>query len=234
MKIKKLLAAVMTGAMVVGTLCTGAFAADDDPTSATGATVWCVDIDGLATALGCGSADLDSSATAADKQALAEDAGLSITDVTIIADGEEIAVSEYYFGDIEANGKIRIEIRNQYGTITEGYEDLTWEDTLAVRFTIAGVPDGEYEAFEMYTDSAWAFGNWTAGDDANDATYITEQTATITGDGTYTVSISNANYVAEEDGDDSGEGSATLPVVFAAVAALAVVATVSTKKFAER
>ncbi|MBQ8884651.1 MAG: hypothetical protein IJ031_08725, partial [Oscillospiraceae bacterium] len=84
----------------------------------------------------------------------AKDAGLSITDVKILHDGEvvyEYADEELVYGDIEGNGKLRLEIYNAYGsTVTESLApqailDLAGGDGVAyesiqVEFTIAGVP----------------------------------------------------------------------------------------------
>ena len=87
------------------------------PATATGATVFCVDIDGLANALGCGkdAEGYDALQTAAEKMAFAQATGLTISDVVITAtnsDGTstDIAVDEskLYYGDIEGNGKIRL------------------------------------------------------------------------------------------------------------------------------
>ena len=96
------------------------------PATATGATVFCIDIADLAADLGFGKGSdayeaLGSSATAADKMALAEAAGIEISDVVITAanaDGSttDVAIDEskIIYGDIEGNGKIRIEIYNEY------------------------------------------------------------------------------------------------------------------------
>ena len=85
------------------------------PATANGATVFCVDIDGLANALGCGkdAEGYEGLQTAAEKMAFAQATGLTISDVVITAtnsDGTstDIAVDEskLYYGDIEGNGKI--------------------------------------------------------------------------------------------------------------------------------
>ncbi len=119
---------------------------------ATGAQVFCVDIDGLATAKNAG-ANADGYAdcvTGKDKQAFAEAAGISITDVkvqTTSADGTvtDVAVNQdnVIFGDIEANGKIRIELFNAYGDTAANpavnVEDINFDEKIAVTFTISGV-----------------------------------------------------------------------------------------------
>lgn len=128
------------------------------PATATGATVFCIDIADLAADLGFGKgADayeaLGSSATAADKMALAEAAGIEISDVVITAanaDGSttDVAIDEskIIYGDIEGNGKLRIELYNAYGDTSKDAPldatGFTFDDTLSVTFTIAGI-DGD-------------------------------------------------------------------------------------------
>lgn len=128
------------------------------PATATGATVFCIDIADLAADLGFGKGSdayeaLGSSATAADKMALAEAAGIEISDVVITAanaDGSttDVAIDEskIIYGDIEGNGKLRIELYNAYGdTSKDAPLDATgfsFDDTLSVTFTIAGI-DGD-------------------------------------------------------------------------------------------
>ncbi len=127
--------------------------------AATGAQVFCVDIDGLAAAKDAG-ANADGYAdcvTGKDKQAFAESKGISITDVqvqTTSADGTvtDVAVNQdnVIFGDIEANGKIRIELYNAYGDTASApavaLEDINFDEKIAVTFTITGVADGAAEA----------------------------------------------------------------------------------------
>ena len=121
------------------------------PATATGATVFCVDIDGLANALGCGKdADgYDALETEADKMAFAQATGLKISDVVITAtssDGTttDIAVDEskLYYGDIEGNGKIRLEIYNAYGDTSKDAPidaaGFSFDDSLSVTFTVSG------------------------------------------------------------------------------------------------
>ena len=94
------------------------------PITAAGAQVFCVDIDGLAAAknAGAGADGYDACETGKDKQAFAQAAGIEVTDViltTTNTDGTttDVAVNQdnVIFGDIEANGKIRIELFNAYG-----------------------------------------------------------------------------------------------------------------------
>ena len=121
------------------------------PATGTGATVFCVDIDGLANALGCGkdAEGYDALETAADKMAFAQATGLKISDVVITAtntDGTstDIAVDEskLYYGDIEGNGKIRLEIYNAYGDTSKDAPidaaGFSFDDSLSVTFTVSG------------------------------------------------------------------------------------------------
>lgn len=110
---------------------------------ATGATVFCVDMNGYADTLGITKDDAtdDNAAwdSAADKMAYAKSKGVTVKDVKIIVDGADyktLADGEFLYGDLEDKGNLRIEIRNQYGTLTTGYEDLTVTDSIAVQFTL--------------------------------------------------------------------------------------------------
>ena len=138
------------------------------PATATGATVFCVDIDGLANALGCGKdADgYEGLETAADKMAFAQATGLSISDVVITAtnsDGTstDIAVDEskLYYGDIEGNGKIRLEIYNAYGDTSKDAPidaaGFSFDDSLSVTFTVSGTGMGG-DAADAADDTAAA------------------------------------------------------------------------------
>ena len=132
-----------------------------------GLTVLNVDIEGLATKLGVGT-DSDAwsewceangvkekKATIKDKMAFAKTSGLDVTSLKIVADGEtvyEYAPEEILFADVEANGKIRIEIFNQYGdskdlapqAIKDAAGELEFEN-LSAEFTITGVNGKEEE-----------------------------------------------------------------------------------------
>lgn len=128
---------------------------DEDYGAAEGATVFCVDIEGLAEARGAGKGAaaydaLDKDAKAADKMQVAKDAGINVTDVKVTItdpDGKttDIAVdqSKILFGDLEGNGKIRIEIYNEYGDTKNdppiNKADITNAVTVAATFTISGV-----------------------------------------------------------------------------------------------
>ena len=148
------------------------------PATATGATVFCVDIADLATAKDCGKGSeayeaLGSSATAAEKMAVAQAAGIEISDVVITAissDGTQTDVavdeSKLIWGDIEGNGKIRLEIYNAYGDTSKDAPidaaGFTFDDQLTVTFTISGVDDEAAAPVEDATDA-------TDATDANEA-----------------------------------------------------------------
>ena len=123
------------------------------PAVATGATVFCVDIADLATDMNCGKGSdayeaLGSSATAADKMAVAQAAGIEISDVvitTVNSDGTETDIpvdeSKLIYGDIEGNGKIRLEIYNAYGDTSKDAPidptAITFDDQMKVTFTLS-------------------------------------------------------------------------------------------------
>ncbi len=120
--------------------------------AAAGAQVFCVDIDGLAAAKNCSvdNPEYENAKTGKDKQALAEAAGLSITDVIVTTYSSDGTVTDVpvnqdnvIFGDIEANGKIRIELFNAYGDTNAAppidTAAISFDEKIAVTFTIAGV-----------------------------------------------------------------------------------------------
>ena len=114
-----------------------------------GAVVFNVDIDGLADALGVATKDVDDLKTGADKMNYAKEKGINVTDVKItqVKDGEttEVAVdsSKILFGDIEGNGKLRIELYNEYGDTkadpSVNLSDIYFNESLSVTFTITGI-----------------------------------------------------------------------------------------------
>ena len=140
------------------------------PATATGATVFCVDIADLATAMDCGKGSdayeaLGSSATAAEKMAVAQDAGIEISDVVITATSSDGTVtdvpvdqSKLLYGDIEGNGKIRLEIYNAYGDTSKDAPidaaGFSFDDTLSVTFTISGVGGDAAAADDTAADDA--------------------------------------------------------------------------------
>lgn len=116
-----------------------------------GAVVFNVDIADLGTALGFGKdcEGYDKNMSAAEKMELAKSKGVNVTDVKItqVKDGEttEIAVdsSKIFFGDIEGNGKLRIELYNEYGDTKNDaplkVSDIFFNEKLDVTFTISGI-----------------------------------------------------------------------------------------------
>ncbi len=138
------------------TVKTGGFTWEDEetgdlvPALASGATVFCVDITDLANDYGFASAGVDGLETGADKMAYAKAAGINVTDVKVTATNSDGTTTDYpvdsskiLFGDIEGNGKLRIEVYNEYGdTKNDAPLDNTaieFDDTLAVTFTISGL-----------------------------------------------------------------------------------------------
>ena len=79
----------------------------------------------------------------------AKSKGINVTDVKItqVKDGEttEVAVdsNKILFGDIEGNGKLRIELYNEYGDTKNDaplkVSDLFFNEKLEVTFTISGI-----------------------------------------------------------------------------------------------
>lgn len=116
-----------------------------------GAVVFNVDIADLGTALGFGKdcEGYDKNMSAAEKMELAKSKGVNVTDVKItqVKDGEttEVAVdsSKIFFGDIEGNGKLRIELYNEYGDTKADpplkTSDIFFNEGLSVTFTISGI-----------------------------------------------------------------------------------------------
>lgn len=184
------------------------------PATANGATVFCVDIDGLANALGCGkdAEGYEGLETSAEKMALAQATGLTISDVVITAtnsDGTstDIAVDEskLYYGDIEGNGKIRLEIYNAYGETSKDAPidaaGFSFDDALSVTFTVSGTGMGDAAASD---------------DNAADAATVDAEAP--------------ADNAAASDGKGSPDTGVEGIAVVAGVAALAAGAVIVSKK----
>ena len=119
--------------------------------TAEGAMVFNVDIVDLAKDLGIGAdaEGYDDLKTGAEKMEFAKSKGVNVTDVKIsqTKDGEttEVAVdsNKILFGDIEGNGKLRIELYNEYGDTKNDaplkVSDLFFNEKLEVTFTISGI-----------------------------------------------------------------------------------------------
>ena len=208
MKIKKLLAGVLTGAMVLGAMCTSAFA---DATAEVKYEGWSDDTGAVSGYTYTVENDVDS-------------VNIAIQYADAVDDGSTFGYNDW------CNNGIKVTLSD--GTTAYycfGGASATWDTSIAAKDSndvLGGTANENGRGFVL-TDGAGSFD------------IAVDQGATIdfyalgwdSYDGTqFTVTITEA----AEDGDDSAEGSTTLPVVLAAVAALAVVATVSTKKFAER
>lgn len=104
-------------------------------------------------------------------------------------------------GDLEGNGRIRIEIYNEFGATKSNpiisTAALKFNNRMAVTFKISGL-DGNYKAGAAqshiagleYADASWSPSHWSSltGD---------KYDATVTGDGTYTVWMETGGEAAE-------------------------------------
>lgn len=140
---------------------------------ANGANVFVVDIKGLSNA--CGGAD-----------------GITATINKIVPDdwGTRIPFDNYKLvaGDLENNGKYRIELFNAYGDTGKdpGFDInlLKFEKCIGVTFTIKGITaTGDFKANIGFASSDWSFSNWG---------YNEGEGCIVNGDGTYTVSLNGA------------------------------------------
>jgi hypothetical protein len=163
----------------------------DGATAITGAQVFCVDI------------------TGAQEGLSADGKTFALTDISVELDGQAIDVdaSKVVTGDIEENGNYRIEIYNPGGGGATGTDSpidasaLTFTNTIAVNFSLDVVDaaasddtDGtsaevstEQTAFLMFCDENWGNGNW-------DSTFAS---TTVSGDGTYTVTLNATDVGAD-------------------------------------
>ena len=94
-------------------------------------------------------------------------------------------------GDLENNGRIRIEIYNEYGSTKEhsiiNPDDIAFSESMAVTFNITGIDGnlkegaaGTYVAGLEYSDPTWGVSYWSSLE-------MGKYEAPVTGDGTYTV-----------------------------------------------
>lgn len=144
-----------------------------------GAKVFCFDILGL-------SADTDPANVHVEVETLVMDAREEKGSVLLPNTTGSLSV-----GDLENNGRIRIEIYNEYGA-TKGNSiidpnRIVFAKQMAVTFRIAGIDDnlrdgaaGTYVAGLEYSDPTWGVSYWS---DLNMHAYE----APVTGDGIYTV-----------------------------------------------
>jgi len=100
------------------------------------------------------------------------------------------------FGDLEGNGRLRIEIYNEYGSTASNPPidptSIKFNKNMVVTFTLTGITDnlqtgatGSYVAGLEYADSSWDPSYWS---NLNMGIYE----AMVTGDGTYTVWMETA------------------------------------------
>ena len=144
-----------------------------------GAAVWVIDIPGM-------SSDLDNKdAVIVNVKSIVLDDGATV----IRGHGISKAIfdnSKLRFGDLEGNGKIRLDIYNEYGDTGSdcGLDKslVNFSDVMTLTFRISGLSgaaaSGSYTAALSYVSDGWAFQDW--------GTNI----ATVNGDGEYTISLS--------------------------------------------
>lgn len=159
---------------------------------ANGANVFVVDIKGLSTA--CGGAD-----------------GITATINKIVLDdwGTRIPFDNYKLvaGDLENNGKYRIELFNAYGDTGKDpgldINLLNFTKRVGITFTIKGIKaTGDFKANIGFASSDWSFSNWG---------YTEGEGCIVNGDGTYTVTLNGAAtganvFVVDIDGLSAANG----------------------------
>jgi hypothetical protein len=113
---------------------------------------------------------------------------------SIAVDDTKIAV-----GDLEGNGRIRIELYNEYGSTSgnAGFnlDQVSFSQTLAVQFTISGINDnlvegaaGTYRGGLEFAGNNWGYGYWS---DFSGQKYD----CIVSGDGTYTAWCETSSLV---------------------------------------
>ena len=119
-----------------------------EPVNGEGAVVLVVDIQDISAVLGLGkgSEGFDRIATSKGRMDFAKSKGADVTDIKItqVKDGKAtdipVDISKIYFGDIEDNGKFRIEIYSDYGDTKYDppidTEKIDFNESLSVQFTI--------------------------------------------------------------------------------------------------
>ena len=106
--------------------------------------------------------------------------------------GLDIDNSKLVWGDLENNGRMRLELYNSYGaTVNAPVVDLsllTFSQNMSVTFTLSGIDGnlkdgaaGSYNAGLEFADGSWVAQYWSNLDGSSD------WDAVVTGDGTYTV-----------------------------------------------
>ena len=127
------------------------------PVNGEGAVILVVDIQDISAILGLGkgSEGFDRIATSKGRMDFAKSKGADVTDIKItqVKDGKAtdipVDMSKIYFGDIEDNGKFRIEIYSDYGDTKYDppidTEKIDFNESLSVQFTIVLPEKAEYE-----------------------------------------------------------------------------------------
>ena len=112
-------------------------------------------------------------------------------------DGIQINNDGIDVGDLENNGRLRIQIYNMGSGEGVNPDDISFSRNMVVTFTISGITDNlkadapsSFIAGLQFADKSWAFQYWSefAGD---------KYDATVTGDGTYTVWTETSGGTAE-------------------------------------
>ena len=108
--------------------------------------------------------------------------------------------SKLVVGDLESNGRIRVEIYNQYGSTGNNPginpEQIKFTKNMVVTFRLSGLADnmkegaGSHVAGLEYADASWDPSRWSAFDNS-------KYDANVTGDGLYTVWMETGGNVAE-------------------------------------
>lgn len=117
--------------------------------------------------------------------------GLAVRSVRPAPEIKDIDNTKLAVGDIEGNGRIRIEIYNDFGTTKAApgisTDQIVFNKNMVVTFKLTGLDDNYKEGATKsniagleYSDPQWAISHWSAleGD---------KYDANVTGDGTYTV-----------------------------------------------
>ncbi len=106
--------------------------------------------------------------------------------------------SKIVAGDLESNGRLRLEIYNEYGSTKDNCginpAQIKFTKNMVVTFKLSGVTgnvkEGKHIAGLEYADADWSPSRWSSLDDS-------KYDANVTGDGTYTVWMETGGNVAE-------------------------------------
>lgn len=214
MKLRKVLAAVLTGAMVLGTMAVSA-SADDAKFTAGIAGQFDASVEG-----NFGewqdTASFNQELEYNKEVTLKVDFGQAVTfsgnyvglqtNVPVETDDDDVVINDAKLISLKLDGEA-VTINDDSYLTAEGFDG-------GLRINLTNQWNGDIEV-QPIDPAVWA----------GKAFQVIE----------VTFQINNGDAAADEEpGDDSTTGSSTTAVIFVAVAALAVVATVSTKKFAER